>query len=134
MISVAGAFAACALSPAASTSIWSCSTLRIIPVRVNVRRPAGTNKYASALRFVVHSGFTETAGEAVEDRLHDVLEKSALSGLDVNVGRHSRRRDEFRHPLDNIIFIQAHPNHVEFPTRVTSGFGIRLHLFLQSVR
>jgi hypothetical protein len=55
----------------------------------------------------VGSRFTESAGEAVEGRLHDVLEKRTLSGLDVNVGRHPGGRDEFRHPLENIILVDA---------------------------
>src|SRR4051812_26214604 len=76
------------------------------------------------------SGFAERAGEAVEDRLHDVLEKRTLSGLDVNVRGHPGRRDEFRHSSENIILVQAHPNDVEFATRVSvgTGFGLRLHL------
>jgi hypothetical protein len=43
-------------------------------------------------RLLVHSGFAECAGEAVEYRLHDVLEERMLSGLDVNVGGHPWRR------------------------------------------
>src|SRR5712675_2277119 len=87
-------------------------------------------------RLLVHSGFAESAGEAVEDRLHDVLEKRTLSGLDVNVGGHPGRRDEFRHAPENIILVQAHPNDIEFPTRVTVGtwFGLHLHLLRQGVR
>ena len=52
---------------------------------------------------VVYSCFAESAGEAVEDRLHHVLEKRTLSGLDVNVGWHPGRRDEFRHVLENLV-------------------------------
>src|ERR1700720_953719 len=68
---------------------------------------------------VVYSGFAESAGQAVEDRLHNVLEKRTLSGLDVNVGGHPGRRNEFRHALENIILVQAHPNDIKFPTRIT---------------
>src|SRR6202035_2925053 len=76
------------------------------------------------------SGFAECAGEAVEYRLHDVLEERTLSGLDVNVGGHPGRRGEFGQAPENIVLVQAHPNDVEFPTRVTVGacFVLYLHL------
>jgi hypothetical protein len=56
-------------------------------------------------RLFIHSGFAESAGEAIEGRLHDVLEKRTLSGLDVNVGRHAGCRDEFRHALENLVLV-----------------------------
>ena len=82
----------------------------------NRRRPIAGTRELSALttRLLVHSGFAESAGKAVEDRLHHVLEKRTLSGLDVNVGGHPGRRDEFRHVPENIVLVQAHPNYVEF--------------------
>jgi len=109
----------------------------------NRRRPtralpiAGTRELSAlTTRLLVHSGFAESAGKAVEDRLHHVLEKRTLSGLDVNVGRHPGRRDEFRHAPENVILVQTHPNDIEFPTRVTVGlcFGLHLHLARQGVR
>jgi hypothetical protein len=62
--------------------------------------------------------------------------KRTLSGLDVNVGGHPGRRDEFRDAPENIILVQAHPNDIEFPTRVTVGacFSLHLHLLRQRVR
>src|SRR3982074_1610787 len=103
----------------------------------HTRRIAGTRR-CSALttNLLVHSGFAEGAGEAVEYRLHDVLEKRTLSGLDVNVGGHPGRRDEFRHAPENIVLVQAHPNDIEIPTRVTVGmfFGLHLPLLRQGVR
>jgi endonuclease YncB( thermonuclease family) len=85
--------------------------VRICGIDAPERGQAGygqaTGAGGSALnpRLLVHSGFTESAGEAVEDRLHDVLEKRTLSGLDVNVGRHAGCRDEFRHALENIVLV-----------------------------
>src|SRR5437868_8631583 len=81
------------------------------------------------------SGFTECAREAVENRLHDVLEKRTLSGLDVNVGRHAGGRDELRHAPEYIIWVEAHPNDI-VPMRVSIGacFGLHLQLLCQSVR
>ena len=74
------------------------------------------------------------AREAVEDRPHDVVEKRALSGLDVNVGGHPGRRAEFRHAPENIILVQTHPNDVE-SGRVSrrSRFGFDLHLLGQGI-
>src|SRR5882757_8869849 len=82
------------------------------PAPTQLRIFAGAR--ALTTRSLVPSGFAESAGEAVEDRLHDVFEKRTLSGLDVNVGGHPGRRDEFRHAPENIILVQAHPNDVEF--------------------
>src|SRR5947209_8619602 len=86
---------------------------------------------------LVQSGFPESAGEAVEHRLHDVLEKRSLSGFDVNIGGHPRRRDKFRHALENVIFVQPHPNDIEVATRgvaIGAFFGLRLPLLRQSIR
>src|SRR5882724_10653854 len=97
---------------------------------------AGSGARHSGPNCIVHSGFAESAGETVQDRLHDVLEKRTLSGLDVNVGGHPGRRNEFWHAPENIILVQAHPNDIKFPTRVTVGacFGLHLHLLRQGVR
>lgn len=40
------------------------------------------------------SSLPESAGEAVEDGLHDVIVESPLRRLDLEIGRHSRRRLE----------------------------------------
>src|SRR5581483_4646888 len=58
---------------------------------------------------LVHSSLAESAGQAVEDRFHDVLEERTLSRLDVNVSGHSGGRGEFRHAPENISFVQARP-------------------------
>src|SRR4030088_1694727 len=103
--------------------------------RMMIRVEQGTRGCSElATRLFVHSGFAESAGETVQDRLHDVLEKSTLSGLDVNVGGHPGRWDEFRHAPENIILVQAHPHDIEFPTRVTVGACFGLHLLRQGVR
>ena len=62
--------------------------------RSQLRVLAGARQLTT--RLLVHSGFAESAGEAVEDRLHDVLEKSTLSGLDVN-------RVDVRSPVRGIV-------------------------------
>src|SRR5947208_13905562 len=122
------------VDPQANSRSIGQARLRIAPI---ARTPLTTDTRGGSglrTRVLVHSGFAESAGEAVEDRLHHVLEKRTLSGLDVNVGGHPRRRDEIRHAPENFLLVQAHPNDVEFRTRVGTRFGLYLHLLRQGVR
>src|SRR3954452_18649732 len=97
-------------------------------------RPGGSPHRQFAPGCLSISGFTECAQEAVEDRLHDVLEKSALTGLDVNVGRHPGCRNEFRDAPEYIVWVETHANDI-VTTRVGLGacFSLDLQLLRQGV-